>query len=324
MRYWKTLVGLLIISGCQYAHAQPFWRDPGFITSGGTFTGQIKSPLSADCTAPSYSFTGDLNTGFTSTAADTLVGCVAGLAKWTINPTAGQGISVAAGTATTDVAALSVTRTNNNAAVATGVKVTFTDTTSAAGFLPFQVLGGAAGTTNLISVSKAGQGLFGDGLAFGGVTNSFPSLRNNSGTLEAKLADNSAYASFVALQLQSRTNFFIGTGGAVAMSGTAPTIASGGCTSPAVTWSNGTAAFLLTVGTSCTGVKTITLTLPATTNFWSCSAQNNTSSAKQDANVVVSRATSTTAIVLTNYARTTGLQSDYTASDTVLVSCMGG
>lgn len=69
---------------------------------------------------------------------------------------AGAGLYIYPGTATTDVAALSVTRTNNNAAVATGVKFAFTDTTSAAGFLPFQVLGGAGGATNLFSVDKTG------------------------------------------------------------------------------------------------------------------------------------------------------------------------
>lgn len=105
---------------------------------------------------------------------------------------------------------------------------------------------------------------------------------------------------------------------------TAPTIASGGCTGPAVTWNNGTAAFLITIGTSCTGVKTVTLTLPAATNLWACRAENNTSDAQQAANMVVARATSTTAVVLTNYARTTGVQADFTASDTVLVSCIGG
>lgn len=68
----------------------------------------------------------------------------------------GQGLAMIAGTATTDVAAMSLTRTNNNAAVATGVKWTFTDTTSASGFLPFQILGGSAATTNLFSVDKNG------------------------------------------------------------------------------------------------------------------------------------------------------------------------
>lgn len=70
---------------------------------------------------------------------------------------AGSGALITAGTLTTDLPALSVTRTNNNAAVATGVQFAFTDTTSAAGFLPFQVLGGAAATTNLFSLGKAGE-----------------------------------------------------------------------------------------------------------------------------------------------------------------------
>ena len=83
--------------------------------------------------------------------------------RWMADVTAGQGLIMAAGTATTDVAALSLTRTNNTAAVATGVKWTFTDTTSAAGFLPFQILGGAAGTTNLLRVDKSGVLIIPDG-----------------------------------------------------------------------------------------------------------------------------------------------------------------
>ena len=112
--------------------------------------------------------------------------------------------------------------------------------------------------------------------------------------------------------------------GAVADSVTAPTIASGGCTSPAVTWNNGTAAFLLTVGTSCTGVKTIVLTMPAASNLWAVRCDNNTSDAAQQTNVIVARATSTTAVTLTSYDRVTGLQEDLTASDTYLCSARGG
>jgi hypothetical protein len=104
---------------------------------------------------------------------------------------------------------------------------------------------------------------------------------------------------------------------------TAPSIASGGCTSPAVTSNNGTGAFLLTLGTSCTGIKTMTLTMPAATHLWACTGNNNTSSAQQDANVLGFRATSTTAVVITNYARTTGAQADFTDADTLLVHCSG-
>lgn len=77
--------------------------------------------------------------------------------KATLYNTAGRGIHIVAGTGTTDVALLSGTQTWNNAACATGVRFSITDTTSAAGALAFQVLGGAAAATNLISVSKAGK-----------------------------------------------------------------------------------------------------------------------------------------------------------------------
>ena len=114
-------------------------------------------------------------------------------AKFSQVGTAGAGPSITAGTATTDVAALSITRTNNNAAVATGVKFAFTDTTSAAGFLPFQVLGGASATTNLFSVDKSGNIAVGLGtvgapsIYFTGTTNTGFSAANAS-TIDASAA----------------------------------------------------------------------------------------------------------------------------------------
>ena len=111
---------------------------------------------------------------------------------------------------------------------------------------------------------------------------------------------------------------------AAALIRTDPTIASGGCTSPAVTWANGTAAFLITIGTTCAGVKTVTLTLPAATNGWACDGDNHTSDAAQQTNYPVLRSTSTTAVVLTSYDRVTGLQEDFTDSNTYLVKCIGG
>ena len=80
-----------------------------------------------------------------------------GAPKVKIDGQAGNGMYITPGTITgASQAALSVVRTNNNAAVDTGVVFKFTDTSSAAGFLPFQVLGGASATTNLLKVSKAG------------------------------------------------------------------------------------------------------------------------------------------------------------------------
>ena len=71
--------------------------------------------------------------------------------------TAGLGTEIFAGTAASAVSAESITQTwNFNTSAITGVKWTFTDTSSHANTLAFQILGGASGTTNLIKVSKAG------------------------------------------------------------------------------------------------------------------------------------------------------------------------
>lgn len=68
---------------------------------------------------------------------------------------AGTGLISSAGTATTDVALATFSRTNNNAAVVKGFEIVYMDTTSAAGFLPWKVLGTATGAVNLASLSKA-------------------------------------------------------------------------------------------------------------------------------------------------------------------------
>jgi hypothetical protein len=126
--------------------------------------------------------------------------------------------------------------------------------------------------------------------------------------------------------LKIRTRAQTGAGGigfaSVAVSGTAPTIASGGCTSPSVTWSNGTAAFRLSIGTTCATVKTITLTMPAAANGWVCDAVDLTTNASFKPEQ--SAAASATSVVITNYARTTGLAIDFVAGEVLLVKCIGG
>ncbi len=130
---------------------------------------------------------------------------------------AGAGMASAAGIATTDVAAFSLTRTNNNAAVVKGVEITYTDTTSAAGFLPLAIRGGAAGATDLLTLSKAGAGTFASTVTGGGatpftasasgsnvtsnITNTLntgvaiASVTNNGGNVASLIAVGTAYAS---------------------------------------------------------------------------------------------------------------------------------
>ena len=113
-----------------------------------------------------------------------------------------------------------------------------------------------------------------------------------------------------------------GTSAKVAVSGTAPTLASGGCTSAAMVNNNGTARFEADVGTSCSGSQPLVFTLPATTTGWNCTAQNVTNPATSVA--AQSSAVSTTSVTITNYSRTTGLAQAWTDGDNVVVSCLGG
>lgn len=78
--------------------------------------------------------------------------------KVTIYPTAGQGALITAGTAASAVSALSITQTwNYNTAAITAILHTFTDTSSHANTLAEGIYGGAAGTTLLRTLSKAGD-----------------------------------------------------------------------------------------------------------------------------------------------------------------------
>ena len=299
--------------------------------------------------------------GATTEVLYNLGGVVQSTSKLIINATAGQGPSVVAGTATTDVAALSVTRTNNNAAVATGVKFAFTDTTSAAGFLPFQILGGAAGTTRLFEVNKSGvigvgnstfintgsyNGELGIGISAGssyfymninnknvGMPSDYAyAFKNGTGAIDGDSTVDAvitrAAAGVIGAGLTAggqTTGAFAAAGYRLSTTsfalGTAPTLASGGCTSPTAVTSNGTAAFSVGVGTSCSGSQPLVFTLPAATTGWQCSARNQTNPAGSAP--AMSSTVSTTSVTITNYGRTTGLAAAWTDADVVVVSCLG-
>lgn len=81
--------------------------------------------------------------------------------SFTFGSTAGKGLVIGAGTATTDVNAISATHTINNAAVAfTSFKYAVTETAKAAGTILAQWLGGSAGTTNALSIIRSGNAAF--------------------------------------------------------------------------------------------------------------------------------------------------------------------
>lgn len=122
----------------------------------------------------------------------------------------------------------------------------------------------------------------------------------------------------------SSTGFYAnGAAPALLMSTTAPTIASGGCTTgsvQSVSSNNGTAAFHITLGGATCG-SSITLTMPSATNAgWVCDAHDKTTPA---GNSLDTQDTSKTAVVITNYSRTTGLATNFTGADVLSVKCIG-
>jgi hypothetical protein len=110
--------------------------------------------------------------------------------------------------------------------------------------------------------------------------------------------------------------------GNLLVSQTAPTIASGGCTTgsaQSVSASNGSAAFEITLGGATCG-STITLTMPAAPHKWVCDAHNITTPASNKPDETA--AASTTAVVLTNFVRTTGVAGNFTGADKLAVKCL--
>ena len=365
-QFAKKWVFLLLLCATTSALGQ-FGRGGGGFGSGGGGATSVASLITAPCatstavlfnaaTPCSANLTYVSGTGLTSDGYITTGTYRAGATGGTMafSTTAGAGPTIAAGTATTDVAALSVTRTNNNAAVATGVTIAFTDTTSAAGFLPFQVLGGAAAATNLFKVDKAGVVSAGSNIIVG--TNAASAIEAGGGQFQiSSVASNIGMGSGWVVSFGSVgsglsaqdtgmsriaagvTGFGTGAAGAVdgtvaatnyrvaakpVILGTAPTLASGGCTSPTAVTANGTARFSVGVGTSCSGSQPLVFTLPAATTGWNCYAQNSSNAATSVA--AQSSAISTTSVTITSYSRTTGLAQAWTDSDVVVVSCLGG
>ena len=99
-------------------------------------------------------------------------------------------------------------------------------------------------------------------------------------------------------------------GSTLFVSATAPTV-SGFGTSPSVPNSNGTAAFSIDVGTGGTA-STGTITLPAATTAWVVSCYDVTTPASY---ITHQTGGTTTTAAVTNYSRTTGLATAWTASD---------
>lgn len=144
-------------------------------------------------------------------------------------------------------------------------------------------------------------------LQFGGTTSSFPALKRNGATIQARLGDDSADANFSALGFQRS--------GVVMISGTAPSAPASCGTSPAVTSSNGSVTFLITGGTGGTATG-CTVTMPTAPAGWNCHVTNITQTAAHRADRTTVQIASTTTSVQWEYQTvSTGAATAFTASD---------
>jgi hypothetical protein len=104
---------------------------------------------------------------------------------------------------------------------------------------------------------------------------------------------------------------------ALLYSQSAPTISSGFGSSPSVSENNGTASFSINVGTGGSASSGV-VGLPTASHAWSCFASDTGVTPTGQTEVT---AGTTTSITLTNYSRTSGLATAWTASEIIQVGC---
>ncbi len=162
VRATAAWTGTAVVSAVRgYATAR--WLNP-FVTR--LYTGDGTCPL------PARSYAADTDLGAYRIGANNEGFCAGSVAAFDYNASRVNFALPAVftqGTLTADAQALSSTATWNNAAITfTHWKAVITDTASAAGSLAVNILGGAAGSTTLFSLSKAGVGTFGSSVLSGG------------------------------------------------------------------------------------------------------------------------------------------------------------
>ena len=183
-------------------------------------------------------------------------------------------------------------------------------------------LGFATGGVVDVSLSRGAANVLtlasGDRMSFGGVTASFPMIRNTGAQLDVVLADESAWAFVNARGFTSNTDGYY-LASKIAISNTAPTVTSAG-TSPSIV-TNGTVAWRANIGTG-GSATTLVVAMPAATTGWNCEATNLTAAAANRANQRVEQQSSTTtSVTLQNQLVSTGAAQAFTASDIVSAIC---
>lgn len=287
-RFLLTL--LLSLFFATTASAQVTTTSPGSSTtvpemSSNTWFRGAATPT--DCSAPTFSFTGDTDTGIGYAAANSFKLCANGAAVATVgttgllfaNLTAGRvGIVGTSGLLTDDADFLFNPTTNV--------------LTAAGGFL-------------------SDNGLF-DLSSQSGMLPAAPSITFYAGgSAKAQLTT-------AAFDVAANMAFSLASNAWIATAPSNPVA----CTSPTVTWSNGSAAFQIDVGTSCTGITTLVVTMPEVSNAYAgCEAVNVGASSNRQVRMTAS---TTTSVTFTNESAL-GTPADWAdGADVRVGGCTGG
>ena len=134
-----------------------------------------------------------------------------------------------------------------------------------------------------------------------------------------------AAGSFTTMTTGGTTGFTLGTiislgGKSILMNNAAPTISSGFGTTPSITANNGSAVFLVNVGTGGTASSGVIGFNPPSTNGWHCEVSQAVMTANQQTIVTAS---TTTSVTVTNYLVSTAAVQAWTASRILRFICMG-
>lgn len=305
-----------------FVNAPHTWTALQTFSGGTASAGPVAGPASGTCATPTFTFTGDTDTGLGWLGANHIGLCADGATRASVSTTAitlksSLAFGWSPGVPETDGIDLTLYRDNQDVL---GLRRTTNEQ-------QFNIYGSyTSATAHSKLYLRADES---DGSAYVLTENG-----SVSGT-ELELGIGTADDKAITFRVGANSRWTIGTSATgyalTPTSGASYNLASKfaintapsvpvACTSPTVTWSNGTATFQIDVGTSCTGVSTLAVTMPAMTNGYQCTARNLTTATAAPEQ----SAGTTTSVTFTNYVRTTGLAGDWVDGDDVRISCSGG
>lgn len=293
----------------------PIFGQPASAVSGsGGFSPQLYGPQS--CTVPAYSFTGATTSGY-GFASSSLCLAISGTTVFRVSATSAATtvpLGVGVDPPLEQIHAFASGGVGVFASWSADESLIFAGDSGSGPWVAShtRLNGTSYGNTAAVRLNFGAGGFI--------VRTSPATPVGNARTFTTRFAvTDTAATSAVPLGLSSGASFNVA---AAAFINTAPTIGSGFGASPSITASNGTAAFLVNVGTGGTASNGV-ITMPAATTGWNCHVENRTGVLANVANQrTMQIATTTTSVTVENQTISTGAALAWTASDVLALMCV--